>query len=234
MRAVPRQAFIRIDADAVEVRGRRSTRVRSERHPVLEGEDPLDVLEDVLQTSPLLGPGRRCELGILLESPRILYRTHDGAGDDPGAGPEMQAVMPELMLEALEPILARRRMHGDAWFMPGPVERAFRTIRRQVDADSGGRGLIVDRSSAAVTVLLVDGGLVRWARGAPAEDPTETAAILIRRAIGPVDPQFGLDWWHLEDVASPGDERDRLLGAQAFEASCDTLVGHLPRVSVAP
>jgi hypothetical protein len=95
-----------------------------------------------------------------------------------------------------------------------------------------GRGFIVDRSAAAVTVMLIDGATIRWARGAPAHDPTEAAAMLLRRAAEVVNGAYGLHWWHLEDVAAPADERQQRRESRELEARCHALVGHLPRMAL--
>ena len=225
-----RSVRIRIDVDAVDVEGVRMGRPRAQRWDVPEEGDPFAVLERVLRRSELLRPGRACDVRVELESPRTRYRTVQGEGDE-RCGPEgFDVLLPEVLRDVLQPILARRRVHGSAFLASGPAIRTFRSLRSRVDLGPIGRGLVVDRSSSAVTVLLVDGVDVRWARGAPAEDAPEVAAILLRRVAEVVAGSYGLNWWHLTDVASPADERRRRREAREFEARCHALVGHLPRM----
>lgn len=230
MERLSRRVVIRLDVDAVDVRGRRRGRDVSERYRVGAAEDPYEVLEGCLRTSSLLRPGRRCEIGIELESAHTLYRTVQGDDQHRSEDGALHIVLPEVVGEVLEPILARRRVHGPAWFAAGPASRASATLRRRAAVGGIGRGFIVDRSSAAVTVMLIDGATVRWARGAPADEPTEVAAVLLRRAAEVVNGAYGLHWWHLEDVASPADERAGRRVARELEARCHALVGHLPRI----
>lgn len=229
MRAGGRTVRIRIDRDVVEVDGRRLGRTRSERWEVAETAEPFGVLESAVRASPLLRPGRACEIGISIESPRTLYRTVQGTGESRAEDGRFDVVLPDGVCDVLEPILARRRVHGRAWFAPGPAKRAVATIRARAAVGSIGRGLIVDRSSAAVTVLLIDGPTIRWARGASPGDAPDTAAVLLRRAGEVVNGAYGLNFWHLEDVARPADEARRRREQREFEARCHALVGFLPR-----
>jgi len=230
MRTLRRRVRIRIDADVVELDGRQRGRTIRELHRIPEDSDHLDVLERTIRSSRLLQPGRRCELGVLVESPHILYPvTEDGPGVEDG---RVAVVLPEMVIAALEPIVARRRAHGPAWFASGPALRAVETIERRASVGPIGRGIIVDRSSAAVTVLLVDSASIRWARGAPAGDPADVAAVLLRRLGEVIGGRYGIHWWHLEDVASPLDERQRRREHRGLEARCHALIGYLPRMTV--
>lgn len=225
-----RKVRLRVDGDSVQVHGERFRRARTERWDVEDGQDRFEVLERVIRSSPLLRAGRSCEVGVEIESPRILYRTVQGEGDERADTEGFRPVLPEVMGEVLEPILARRRVHGPAWFAAGPAMRVMESLRERAQTGGIGRGLHVDRSSEAVTVLLIDGVTIRWARGAPADDAPEVAAHLLRRASEVVDGAYGLHWWHLTDVSSPADERRRRREAREFEARCHGLVGHLPRL----
>lgn len=229
-----RKVIIRVDRDAVEVRGERLRGPLTERYSVDRGGDPYAVLESALASSRLLRPGRACEIGIHLESASTRYRTVQGEAEHRSEDAGFHVVLPEVVREVLEPVLARRRVHGRAWFAAGPAVRAVETMRARNLAGGIGRGFIIDRSSAAVTVLLVDGATVRWARGAPADDPTDAAAHLLRRAGEVVNGAYGLHFWHLEDVASPDDERRRRREARELEARCHALIGHLPRMASRP
>lgn len=226
-----RKVIIRIDRDAVEVRGQGLRGPSTERYGVEQDADPYDVLDDALSSSRLLRPGRKCEVGVLLESSATLYRTVQGEGEHRSDDGTFQVVLPEVVRDVLEPVLARRRVHGRAWFAAGPAVRAVETMRARNQAGGIGRGFIIDRSSAAVTVMLIDGATVRWARGAASDDPTDAAAHLLRRAGEVVNGAYGLHFWHLEDVASPDDERRRRREARELEARCHALVGHLPRMA---
>lgn len=226
-----RKVMIRVDSDAIEVSGHRLNRPVTERHGVASDEDRFEVLEDVVATSRLLRPGRRCDVGVIIESPSILYRTVDGEGEEHAGDGVLQVVMPEFVRGVLDPILARRRVHGTAWFAGGPARRTLLTLRARAATGSIGRGFIIDRSTAAVTVLLVDDLGIRWARGAPADDPSEVAAHLLRRAAEVVNGAYGLHWWHLEDVSSPEDVRTRRRESREVEARCHALIGYLPRMA---
>lgn len=227
-----RKVLVRVDTDVVEVRGRRWGRRAEEQHPVGPGGTSADVLERTLRRSRLLAPGRRCELGVLLESPMIRYRDVRPGPDAPAAGTIPPVELPEAVREVLEPLIARRRVHGPAWFAPGPAHRAIATIRARAAAGAIGRGVIVDRSSAAVTVLVVDSVRVAWARGGPGDAPAAVASLLLERAAETVEPHRRLEWWHLEDVARPGDGRERRRVASEVEARCHDLLGGLPRITV--
>lgn len=231
MARLRRKVLVRLDTDAVEVRGERVRGPRTEHYPVPDGSDRFEVLERVIATSPLLRPGRACEVGIQLESAQTRYLTVQGEGSSRSEDGRFTIVLPEVTREVLEPILARRRVHGTAWFAAGPAARAAATISERAKVGGVGRGIIVDRSSSAVTVLLIDGGTVRWARGAPAHEATEAAAHLLRRVVQVVDGAYGLHFWHLEDVAAPADHRRRNREAREFEARCHALIGHLPRMA---
>lgn len=226
-----RKVIIRVDSDAVEVRGQRMSGPALERYGVEQDADPFEALETALRSSRLLRPGRPCEIGLHLESAATRYRTVQGEGEHRSEDGTFQVVLPEVVREVLEPVLARRRVHGRAWFAAGPAARAVETMQARNRAGGIGRGFIIDRSSAAVTVLLIDGATVRWARGAPADHPTEAAAHLLRRAGEVVNGAYGLHFWRLEDVASPDDERRRRREAREVEARCHALIGHLPRMA---
>jgi hypothetical protein len=230
VRSPTRRVRVRIDDDVIEVDASRRSRSAKERHEVAEGEDRFDVLDRTIRSSRLLRPGRRCEFGVLVESPRILYPvTEDGPGVEDG---RVKVVLPEMVRDVLEPIVARRRVHGPAWFAAGPALRAVDTIERRAAVGPIGRGIIVDRSSAAVTVLLVDAARIRWARGAPADDPADVAAVLLRRLGEVISGRYGIHWWHLEDVARPSDERRGCRELRGLEARCHALIGYLPRMAV--
>jgi len=230
-----REVTLRIDLDKVEVTGWTFGRHRQELTPVPEGGDPFEVVETVLATSPLLRPGRACDLSILVESERTVYRTIDGAEGEaqPMPGRRIEVELPDGLIDVLVPVLARRRVHGPTSLIAGPIERALRTMEARVDDRAIGRGLIIDRSSAAVTVLLVDQAQIPWARGGPARDAVQALELLVGRAAGLASGRSRLDWWHLEDVATPADERTRRREKRGFEAACHALVGHLPRIPVA-
>lgn len=227
-----RTVSVRVDVDAVEVSGQRLGRPVSERWDVPMGGESYGVLENAVGSSGLLRPGRPCALGVHVESPRTRYRTADEGAAGP-AGGGLDVVLADGTRDVLAAILGRRRVHGRAWFGAGPAIRALDVLEARAQAGPIGRGLIVDRSSAAVTVLLVDGATVRWARGAPADDAPEVAAILLRRASEVVNGAYGLHWWHLEDVAAPADERRGRRDQREFEARCHAMIGYLPRSTAA-
>lgn len=233
-RGVGRRVRVRIDRDVVEVSGRRLGRDVRELHPIVEPDDPYTVLERVLARSPLLRPGRACELGLIIESPRTIYRTPDGEGEERADVSTIEPVLPDLTRDVLDRIVARRRVHGVAWCSSGPPRRVYELLREHVHRGPLGRGVVVDRSSAAVTVLLLEGIDIRWARGAPGDDPVETAELLLRRAARTPVALAGMSWWHLEDVARPGDDRVRARIASEVEAACHALIGNLPRIGSMP
>lgn len=224
-----RSVDIRIDRDAVEVVGRRRGAPAHERWDVPADAEPYGVLEAALASSPLLRPGRRCEVGVHVESPFTRYLTGEDVDGSTTDGPRLDVLLADGTRDVLAAVLGRRRVHGRAWFGAGPAVRAVDMLRVRAAAGPIGRGLVVDRSSAAVTVLLVDGPTIRWARGAAADDPPEVASLLLRRAGEVVNGAYGLHWWHLEDVAAPPDDRRRRREQREFEARCHALVGFLPR-----
>lgn len=229
-----RSVTVRLDRDCVEVSGTVLGASRHVRTEIPNGSDPYEALETVLQTSRLLRPGRACRLDIDIESARIVYRSpewHDGALGVTG-GPGVEVEFPDGLLDVLVPILGRRRVHGTAGVRPGPAARAIRTMRARIEQGATGRGLIIDRSSAAITVLIVDPADIPWARGGPADDPIRAVELLVDRAAGIIAGRSGIDWWHLADVASPQDVVSRRRDASGFEAACHALVGHLPRIPV--
>lgn len=229
-----RNVDVRLDRDCVEVAGTVLGAARHERITIPDGSDPYEALETVLQTSRLLRPGRACRLEISIESPRIVYRTPEAPDGTIGAagGPGIEVEFPDGLLDVLVPILGRRRVHGTAGVMPGPGARAIRMMRARLEHGVTGRGLIIDRSSAAVTVLIVDPGAIPWARGGPADDPIRAVELLVDRAASIIAGRSRIDWWHLEDVASPDDARTRRRDASGFEAACHALVGNVPRIPV--
>lgn len=231
-----REVTMRIDRDAVEVFGSFLGRSRKECTPVPVGADVFEVAETVLGTSSLLRPGRECQLDIVVESERTVYRTVDGAEGEaqPMPGRRIEVDLPDGLVDVLVPVLSRRRVHGPTSLIAGPIERTLRTMEARIDHGKVGRGLIIDRSSAAVTVVLVDEARIPWARGGPAQDPLRAVELLVGRAAALASCRSRLDWWHLEDVAVLSDERARHREARGFEAACDALVGHLPRIPVAP
>lgn len=228
MAGLKRSVSVRVDVDAIEVTGERLGRPAGERWDVPADALPFGVLETAIGSSRLLRPGRPCTVGVHVESPRTRYLTGAG-GAEHVAGAGLDVVLADGTRDVLAAILGRRRVHGRAWFGAGPAIRALSVLSARSRQGPIGRGLIVDRSSAAVTVLLVDGTTVRWARGAPAEDAPDVATILLRRAGEIVNGSYGLHWWHLEDVAAPTDERRRRREQREFEARCHSLIGFLPR-----
>lgn len=232
----PRVVSLRLDRDCVEVTGTSFGRPRQERTSIPDGADPFEAVETVLRTSRLLRPGRACKLNVVVESARTVYRT---VGDPVTTSwsedsRHIEVDLPDGLVDVLIPILARRRVHGSTSVIPGPVARALRTMRSRLEEGTPGRGLIIDRSSAAVTVLIVGPAEIPWARGGPADDPVLAVELLVERAAGPITAGPRLDWWHLEDSARSGDGPDREREAKGFEATCHALVGHLPRIPVAP
>lgn len=230
-----RTVTVRLDHDCVEVTGTVFGASRHERIAIPDGSDPYETLETVLQTSRLLRPGRACRLDVEIESPRIVYRTPETPDGTLGAagGPGIEVEFPDGLLDVLVPILARRRVHGTAGVRPGPGARAIRLMRAHNEQGVTGRGLIIDRSSAAVTVLIVDPGAIPWARGGPADHPIRAVELLVDRAASMIAGRSRIDWWHLEDVASPDDLRAKRRDASGFEAACHALVGNVPRIAVA-
>lgn len=230
-----REVSLRLDRDCVEVTGTSLGRPLHERTSISDGSDAFETVENVLRASRLLRPGRACKLDVVVESPRTVYRTVEGAVGPTRSESErhIEVELPDGLIDVLVPILARRRVHGPTRVIPGPVARAIRTMRSRIDGGAVGCGLIIDRSSAAVTILIVEPAEIPWARGGPADDPTRAVELLVDRAASLIAGRSRLDWWHLEDVASPADERTRRREAHEFEATCDALVGHLPRIPVA-
>ena len=229
-----RTVNVRLDRDCVEVSGIVLGASRHERTAIPDGSDPYEALETVLQKSRLLRAGRACRLDIDVESARMVYRTSEppDGGLGAGGGPGIDVEFPDGLLDVLVPILGRRRVHGTVGVRPGPAARAIRMMRARIEQGATGRGLIIDRSSAAITVLVLDPADIPWARGGPADDPILAVELLVDRAAGMIAGRSRIDWWHLADVASPEDVLTRRRDASGFEAACHALVGHLPRIPV--
>jgi hypothetical protein len=230
-----REVVLRIDRDCIEVQGVIRGRRRGERTSVGPGSDLFESLGMVLRTSRLLGPGRTCHLDVAVESARTVYRdVLDPEGKVLQLSERgLQVDLPNEFVDRLIPVLAGRRTHGPTVLIAGPVLRALGVLDLRVERGSSGRGLIIDRSCEAVTVLIIDEGKILWARGGPADDPMRAVELLVARAAHRMTHRARAAWWHLEDIASPDDDRRLRRESLAFEAACDGLVGHLPRILVA-
>jgi hypothetical protein len=193
-------ATVRIDAGVIEVRAPRHLRSFTERRVIAPTATPESALADALTSSPLLPAGRRLRTEVVLETSRITFAVTTGVDD----APKMRTALPRELLEGLERAIARRRVRGPATLELGPLVRADDAAAdAHVNVASEDRiGIIVDRSRAAVTVLLVGPHGLLWGRSAPADEPVLAARLLIDRARGQLPDHGALCWWRLHDVTS--------------------------------
>jgi hypothetical protein len=192
----PQRASVRIDDDVIDIRARRFLRTVTRRRAIAPGTAPQEALLEILATSSLLRSGRHLRLQVVLESARATFVSEPTAG----TRPRVRVELPGQLLAGLEGAVARRRVRGPATLELGPLARADRAIALDADA-ADGTGAIVDRSGAAVTVLLVGPTGLLWGRTAPADDPELAARLLIDRARSQLPTDGGLRWWGLHDVA---------------------------------
>jgi hypothetical protein len=191
-------ATVRVDDGLVDVDAARFLRSGTERTTVPRGTPPEDALHQVLQSSTLLRTGRHLRMRVLIETPRTIFAT------DPtrSARPAARAVVPDDLLAGLERAIVRRRTRGPASLELGPLARAERAWPDVVRLDPSGVGAIVDRSDAAVTVLLIGASGLLWGRSAPAREPALAVRLLLDRARGQLAVGSEVRWWRLHDVAS--------------------------------
>lgn len=195
MRSPSTVATIRIDADLVELTVERSPwRARNAILPSPRSA-PEVALEEVLRGTRSLRGGSRVHLRVVIETPNVIYSATCAEGE------ELTVKLHPDLLAALEEVIGSRRTRGPATLELGPLARADRVLA-DVRPGSARTCAIVDRSRSAVTVLVLDRGVLRWARSAPAERPLQALGALIERA----DAEFlrgeRIDRWLIEDVAA--------------------------------
>lgn len=216
-------ATIRIDADLVEVTIERSPwRARTVVLPGPRSAPEVALAEALLGTRSLRG-GSSVRLRVVIETPNVVYSATHAEGDD------VTVKLHADLLAALERVIGRRRTRGPATLELGPLVRAHRALAC-ADRSSQGTGVIVDRSRSAVTVLVLDRGIPRWARSAPAERPIPALIALLERAAVEALAGGRIDWWALDDVADvtaggvPGPPG---VSGEAFAAQVATALGDL-------
>jgi len=207
-------ATVRVDRDAVDVTARRRFRTATQHMPIEPGRAAHTALAHVLAASPLLPAGRHVRLRVVLETPRTIFA--QAASD--GADDRVRPVLPPDLLDDVEAAIARRRVRGPATLELGPLVRADALGDASLRPASDDFGAIVDRSDAAVTVLLIGATGLAWGRAAPVDDPALAARLLIDRARSQLPHANALRWWRLHDVAS-SDGADAARRAHEFEAA---------------
>jgi hypothetical protein len=227
MRAMSRHVTLRIDRDVIEVSALGAGGIRQEFRPFGDTADAFAALEAALCSSRLLRPGRACRLRVLIESERAVYVVPEVVQGD--HGPLLVSIPPDL-LSRIESTLLRRRIHGPVSLEVGPLARLAKTLSGGVLAADGREGpqLLIDRSSAAVTVVELHGHRVRRIRGAQAADPQRAIAGLL----GPVwrgSHRRPFARWLLDDVTVLPGRPDRVERARCFEDACAALLGGIPR-----
>jgi len=226
-----RSATLRVDRDRIEVVAPGARASHRGYWSVPDGSDAVDVLRDVLRTSPSLRPGRACRLRVIVESARATYtiqRSEDGAG---AVLDRVAVSIPADLLVRLETAVARRRVHGPATLEVGPLARVADRARSGSVMPDGplGHGIIIDRSTAAVTVLVLVGASVSWVRGAPGDDDERAMTALVKAAVVQGDAARP-DWWDLEDVVARRAHEDRRAADHRFEAACAQRLEGVPRL----
>ena len=197
MRSLPSSVTVRVDAGIVEVTARRLRRSVSDRTVVDPRLEPGSALRQALETSPVLGSGRRTRLRVHLETERVVFRPDTNLGDERCVRPNL----PADLLDGLEIALRRRRCRGPATLELGPLARAEATRPNWSGSPSEAVRLIVDRSNAAVSVMvLAETGLI-WARAVPATDLDSAVPLLIARGRAFLSDRSRLIGWGLQDVA---------------------------------
>ena len=221
-------ATVRLDVGVVDVTARRLLRVHGQRIAVEPETTPDVALAHTLRSSSLLRPGRAVTTRVLLETPQVVY----GAVDSGGRSHRPNATVPTALRDGLIRAVARRRVRGPATLELAPLARAQEARDSFGDLEHNGLGVIVDRSNAAVSILVVGlSGLV-WARSVPADDPGLAARLLIDRARGLLGSRVELRWWRLHDVASDEDERTASRAAREFSAAAAAELDGVPMLQV--
>jgi len=208
-------ATVRIDRGAVHVSARRWVHPRSERHAVSIDASPGEALQHAFAASSLLRPGRALRTLVLLESPQVTFSPTSG----PSAEKAWSITLPSGVREGLLAALGRRHVRGPATLEFGPLARADASLAFHPNLPVDDVGIVVDRSSAAVTVLVISSFGLAWARSVPAEDPALAARLLIDRACGLIPRGASIRWWRLHDVATTDDARSGQRQRREFEAA---------------
>jgi len=221
-------ATVRVDDGVAEVHAARFLRSVTQRTSVPRGTPPETALRQVLESSALLRTGRNVRMRVLVETPRTIFTI------DPtrSARPTARAVVPDDLLAGLERAIVRRRTRGPASLELGPLVRAERAGPDVARLDPNGVGVIVDRSDAAVTVLLIAASGLLWGRSAPAREPALAARLLLDRARGQLAVGSEVRWWRLHDVASDDASDDRRIRSEFSAAASSELEGTPLRVEV--
>jgi len=193
IRAHGSSAIVRVDMGTVDISARRRLRERHERIVVDPDRGPVESLTHALATSQLLRPGRSLRTRVLLETARVIY----GAGGM-RRGPACTAALPSDLRAALQRAVDRRRVRGGATLEIAPLARAAAAHATCADAEADMRAIVVDRSHAAVTVLLLGASGLHWARSVPSDDPAVAVRLLVDRALQVAGAWPS--WWRLHDV----------------------------------
>ncbi len=217
-------ALIRVDRGVIEVDVRRSLRSRNERREVGTGVAPDAALAQVFATSKLLRAGRAARTRVIIETSQVVYVAKPrGIGAHSGA-----AVLSDELGEGLVRAIACRRIRGPATLELGPLARVDEVRTSFGDLRAGGVGVVIDRSNAAVTVLVIGESGVLWARSVPSEDACLAVRLLINRAFGMLHITQRARWWRLHDVASHADPRAMLRDASEFAAATASELDGVP------
>jgi len=227
MTAPGAQADVRLDAGLVEIRTRWSRRERSERILVPPQMHPDVALTGALRRSRLLRPGRNFRTRILLETPHVIHVEEPGAGRDVVT----RCVLPAELQDRLLAAAAHRRVRGPATLGLGPLARADAAchevgIGMQAPDEVG---VIIDRSNAAVTILLLSVAGLLWARSVPSDDPAIAVALLAARARDVLARDRRILWWRLHDVASCEDAAAAGLLIHEVESTVASVFGAVQR-----
>jgi hypothetical protein len=208
-----RAVTIRVDRGLVELR---SPRGRSEGLRSVWSTDDRDgptALADVLARAREVGAGRTRDLRVVIETARVVFGERRGAADHVGVS------VNEDVVGRYERVLRRRRAHGSARLHLGPILR-LTSLRPDVPgAEEASSTVVVDRSIAAITLLVIDGGGIRWGRAAPAEDPEAALSALAEAARRTLGSDLGVARRVLVDVARHRDDRAQERSARRFAAA---------------
>jgi len=238
------RASVRIDAGVTEIVAERWSRRREHHVWAPDGAGPEDALMTALEMTRFLRPGRFTKLRVILESSTVSYCPSDHvptlSRSFPDAVATRPARLPAPLLERLASVIAHRRVRGPATLEIGALVRADESLRDAPSRTSvptqahAPFELVVDRSNAAVSVLVLGSHGLVWARSVPATDPCAALPILVRRARTDVGHGSRVRSWRLHDVARDPDGIVTARRRSEFEDLATTLLADLCRLGTGP
>jgi hypothetical protein len=201
-----RTIVLTLDGGTATVQEHRGGRAIREQHTLDEGSAPGALVRHVLRASRLLRFGRRCDLRLVWDPERLLLRRaatpqvdaasvrrhrHEGLGDidpdgvtvrvavDPPSEAAIEAFVRRRDVEGIAGALSSARVEGRASLDIGVLART-RHLIASVGRDLAGRdGIVVDITSSTVSVLSLEGGIVRDVRSAARTDDAHQVSAML-------------------------------------------------------